>query len=318
MPAGLSGYWSLHAYNFWYEHLVTSGVHDRNAVAGPEGRCGSPWGRTRRRPVRKTASTRRAEGERPLSAGSSAMARRRGRRSPETARLMQASAGRAGTASPNEKLVTSLFLRPMMSPDVIVHELCRSARAAKSRILNSNRMKKLGTIGIWSIEMRFGDPGQVVEAACELESLGYSAIWFPGGIGGEVFQGAERLLSATQNLTIATGVLNIWKHAAAEIADWWHNLAPEFQRRMVLGLGVSHAAQIGAIWGKPVATMRNYLDQLAALACRVRRKHRSTMWTTDTGSRLIARYDHFVPVLAARSLSSSRGISSIGGLQRTT
>lgn len=37
MPAGLSGYWSLHAYNFWYEHLVTPGVHDRNAVAGADG-----------------------------------------------------------------------------------------------------------------------------------------------------------------------------------------------------------------------------------------------------------------------------------------
>lgn len=37
LPAGLSGYWSLHAYNFWYEHLVTPGVHDRNAVAGNDG-----------------------------------------------------------------------------------------------------------------------------------------------------------------------------------------------------------------------------------------------------------------------------------------
>lgn len=32
LPAGLEGYWSLHAYNYWYEHLVTPGVHDRNAV----------------------------------------------------------------------------------------------------------------------------------------------------------------------------------------------------------------------------------------------------------------------------------------------
>ena len=37
LPAGLSGYWSLHAYNFWYEHLVTPGVHDRNAVPGEDG-----------------------------------------------------------------------------------------------------------------------------------------------------------------------------------------------------------------------------------------------------------------------------------------
>jgi hypothetical protein len=37
LPAGLSGYWSLHAYNFWYEHLVTPGVHDRNAVSAEDG-----------------------------------------------------------------------------------------------------------------------------------------------------------------------------------------------------------------------------------------------------------------------------------------
>ena len=37
MPAGVSGYWSLHAYNFWYEHLETPGVHDRNAVASSDG-----------------------------------------------------------------------------------------------------------------------------------------------------------------------------------------------------------------------------------------------------------------------------------------
>ncbi|MCE7796402.1 hypothetical protein LWE61_07480 [Sphingobium sufflavum] len=38
MPALLSGYWSLHAYNYWYEHLQTSGVHDRNAVPDTDGR----------------------------------------------------------------------------------------------------------------------------------------------------------------------------------------------------------------------------------------------------------------------------------------
>ncbi|GGB88321.1 hypothetical protein GCM10011494_03290 [Novosphingobium endophyticum] len=37
LPAGLPGYWSLHAYNYWYEHLVTPGVHDRNAVPEADG-----------------------------------------------------------------------------------------------------------------------------------------------------------------------------------------------------------------------------------------------------------------------------------------
>lgn len=37
MPADASGYWSLHAYNYWYEHLQTPGAHDRNTVADPDG-----------------------------------------------------------------------------------------------------------------------------------------------------------------------------------------------------------------------------------------------------------------------------------------
>lgn len=38
LPGDLNGYWSLHAYNYWYEHLVTPGVHDRNAVIGEDGK----------------------------------------------------------------------------------------------------------------------------------------------------------------------------------------------------------------------------------------------------------------------------------------
>lgn len=38
MPDGLAGYWSLHAYNYWYEHLQSPGVHDRNARASDDGR----------------------------------------------------------------------------------------------------------------------------------------------------------------------------------------------------------------------------------------------------------------------------------------
>lgn len=36
-PEGRPSYWSLHAYNFWYEHLQTPGVHDRNAVPSNDG-----------------------------------------------------------------------------------------------------------------------------------------------------------------------------------------------------------------------------------------------------------------------------------------
>jgi hypothetical protein len=38
MPPAIPGYWSLHAYNHWFEHLRTVGLHDRNAVAEEDGR----------------------------------------------------------------------------------------------------------------------------------------------------------------------------------------------------------------------------------------------------------------------------------------
>jgi hypothetical protein len=38
MPAGMGGYWSLHAYNYWYEHLQTPGAHDRNTRPDADGR----------------------------------------------------------------------------------------------------------------------------------------------------------------------------------------------------------------------------------------------------------------------------------------
>jgi hypothetical protein len=38
MPEGTGGYWSLHAYNYWYEHLQTPGAHDRNTKPDVDGR----------------------------------------------------------------------------------------------------------------------------------------------------------------------------------------------------------------------------------------------------------------------------------------
>lgn len=37
MPDGLPGYWSLHAYNHWTEHLQTQGAHIRNATPDNDG-----------------------------------------------------------------------------------------------------------------------------------------------------------------------------------------------------------------------------------------------------------------------------------------
>ena len=122
----------------------------------------------------------------------------------------------------------------------------------------------LGRIGIWATELRWSDPGEISEAAAELEQLGYGALWFPGGIGGDVTGDFSRLLDATNRIPVATGIINIWKHEPDEIAAWWLGL-PETQRsRALLGLGISHGPLIGEAWGKPLPVTRAYVERLTA------------------------------------------------------
>lgn len=123
----------------------------------------------------------------------------------------------------------------------------------------------VGRIGIWSMELRFGDAGEVAEAAAELDELGYGAIWFPGGIGGDVTGDFSRLLAATRCAAIATGIVNIWKHEPQEIAGWWLGLPDDHKARALLGLGISHGPLIGESWGKPIGVTRDYVERLTAL-----------------------------------------------------
>jgi probable F420-dependent oxidoreductase len=122
---------------------------------------------------------------------------------------------------------------------------------------------RIGKVGIWSLELRFGDHGEAVEAAAELDELGYGALWVPGGVGGPVLDDIGRLLAATKRATIATGILNIWKHEPHEVGDWWKGQSDALRTRTLLGLGISHGPLIGDAYAKPVATMRAYLDMLA-------------------------------------------------------
>ena len=124
-------------------------------------------------------------------------------------------------------------------------------------------MKK-HAITLWSMELRFGDPARTGEAVAELEALGFNAVWIPGGVGGDFLSDVARLLAATKHMTIATGILNIYKHAPADVGTWWHGLAEPQRARLMLGLGVSHGPLIGQDYSHPVAAMSRYLDGLDA------------------------------------------------------
>jgi len=123
---------------------------------------------------------------------------------------------------------------------------------------------RLGQIGIWSGELRFGDPGLRRDAAGELDALGYGAVWVPGGVGGDLFSDMDLLLKAAPRAAVASGILNIWRHEPADAGAWWRTLSAADQARVMLGVGVSHGPLIGADYSKPLTKMNAFLDGLDA------------------------------------------------------
>jgi probable F420-dependent oxidoreductase len=126
----------------------------------------------------------------------------------------------------------------------------------------------VGRVGIWSAELRYGDAGAARDAAAELESLGYTALWVPGGVGGAVFDDCERLLGATDRVPVATGILNLWMHSIQETCDGHARVTAAYPDRFLLGIGVSHAALVDGNepgrYAKPLAVTRAFLDEIDA------------------------------------------------------
>lgn len=106
------------------------------------------------------------------------------------------------------------------------------------------------------------------ESVRRLEAAGYGTVWTNEVIGGkDALVQLAVLLAATERLAFGTGIANIWArhpqtmHGAAAL------LAQAFPGRLVLGLGVGHpeqAASAGLEFGRPLATMRSYLERMTA------------------------------------------------------
>jgi probable F420-dependent oxidoreductase len=125
----------------------------------------------------------------------------------------------------------------------------------------------LAGVGVWSSQLRYGDAGEAAEAAAELEELGFTALWIPD-VGGPVLDSVDQLLSATDQVVIATGILNLWMHEPADVAEAYASLSAKHGERFLLGIGVSHAPLIDSkepgLYRKPLAATRAYLDALDA------------------------------------------------------
>jgi probable F420-dependent oxidoreductase len=125
----------------------------------------------------------------------------------------------------------------------------------------------LGKLGVWF----FFDGLPAVEAANaaqRIEALGYGALWIPETVGRHPFVHASWLLANTENLVVATGIANIYHREPGVTVAAQKTLAEQSGNRFLLGLGVSHKPLVegvrGLKYGPPVATMRTYLERMAA------------------------------------------------------
>ena len=126
---------------------------------------------------------------------------------------------------------------------------------------------ELSKLGVWY----FTDAMSATDAATtakRIEDLGYGALWLPETVGRNPFAHAAWLLANTTSLVIATGIANIYHREPGVTLAAQHTLAEQSNDRFLLGLGVSHKPLVeglrGLAYGKPVATMREYLQKMKA------------------------------------------------------
>src|ERR1700729_3258110 len=100
------------------------------------------------------------------------------------------------------------------------------------------------------------------------EAWVYAALWLPESRGRNVLVHSSWLLANTTRLIVAPGIANIYARDPMAMANGQRALAEQSGGRFLLGLGVSHVPSVegvrGHTYGKPVTTMRTYLDAMAA------------------------------------------------------
>lgn len=115
--------------------------------------------------------------------------------------------------------------------------------------------ERLGRIGVWR------GVGDVDPAfARQVEGYGYGTIWLGGSPPADL-RAAEAVLDATSSLVVATGIVNIWKADAAELAASYGRIVRRHPERLLLGIGSGHR-EATPERARPLEAMNRYLDVL--------------------------------------------------------
>src|SRR5215472_1784540 len=124
---------------------------------------------------------------------------------------------------------------------------------------------RLGKLGVW-VSMDGMTAATAAAFAKRVEEWGYAALWIPESSGRNALAHSSWLLANTQRLIVATGIANIYARDPMAMANGQRGLNEQSDDRFLLGVGVSHRPIVqglrGHTSGKPVATMRAYLEAM--------------------------------------------------------
>ncbi len=114
---------------------------------------------------------------------------------------------------------------------------------------------RLGEAGVWR-NVNDADAG----FAREIEEAGYRTLWLGGSPASDLAT-VDALLDATESLTVATGIVNIWQSDAADLADSYHRVVARHPGRLILGIGSGHR-EATPQRVRPLEATARYLDVL--------------------------------------------------------
>jgi len=123
----------------------------------------------------------------------------------------------------------------------------------------------LGRLGVWYAADKLTPP-EWADLVSTSETLGYGTVWYSESRGYESMSLAAYLLSCGDRINVGSSIANIYARDAAAARAGMRTLGAISRGRFILGLGVSHPPLVegfrGHAYGKPVTTMREYLDAM--------------------------------------------------------
>jgi probable F420-dependent oxidoreductase len=123
--------------------------------------------------------------------------------------------------------------------------------------MTQNWRALIGPYGIWrSVSM------VTPELAAQVEGLGYGALWLGGSPRGDL-EIVGRLLAATNELVVATSIVNMWQSDAREVAASFKRIEAAHPGRFLLGVGIGHR-EATAEYASPYQTSVEYVNALLA------------------------------------------------------